>query len=132
MPVTFAAAPAELHERIAFQDLTFNKKAVLSRFAVFNLSKPRAHLLQMLIVTVHECRPSMFTQPVIKFTLGTLNPLERAKAQKVCLTYVGNKPVIRLAYLDQFPDIAGMTGAHLDNGILMLGFKSYDRKRNTN
>ena len=130
MPFALSAAPAELDERIALQHLALNQQSVMTGFAVFNQRQSLTHLLQVLIVTVHECSTVMFAQPVIEFTLGAFYPLKRTESQKMGLTHIGDKTKVGLAYLYQFLYVTGMTCTHLNDGILMLRFKPKHCKRN--
>ena len=131
VPLTSLTAPAELHERVTLQNLTFNKQSVRSRLTIFYNGKTLTHLLEMLIVSVYECRSVMLTQPVIKLALGTLYALKRSESQKMSLAHIGYQPKVRLAYLHQFLYVTRMAGTHLNDGILMLSLKSQNGKRHS-
>ena len=131
MPIATGATPTELDKRIALQNLTFHKQSVLTGLSVLYQRQSGAHLLQMPVVTVYECRTVMPAKPVIQFTLGALYTFKGSESQKMGLSHIGYKSKIGLAYLHQFLNVSRMAGTHLNYGILMLRSQSKHSKRHT-
>ena len=76
----------------------------------------------MWIVVVDEGCATQFAEEIVEFAFGADDTLERAEAQQVSLTHVGDDAEVGQDNLHQRFDFSWMVGSHLDDGdIVLLG-----------
>ena len=115
--------------------LTTHGEAVIGFLAIIDgslVQLPFAyHLHQVGAVGIDDDLTVGSLEEIVQLALGALHPLERAEAQQVCPTYIGDQSDVGFANIHQLVDVARMTGSHLDNGYLMFGFQAQHRSRYT-
>ena len=62
----------------------------------------------------------MLTDEIVEFTFCANHTFERAKAQQMCLTYIGDDTEVRSYNIHECLDFAWMIGTHLHHCHLML------------